>query len=274
MHTKLTILIIAALAFVGCTSKPKTQETMKAGKIILYYSQTGITKQLAGEFAKQLDCEAVSFDITDPYNGSYQETIDRCLKEMEGDSLSPLAPLDVDLAQYDTVLIGFPVWFGTYARPVMSLLKEKDFAGKVIIPFCTFGSGGTEPCVQALRNALPKSDVRDGFGIRAARIQKCPAEVERFLIINGMREGQVEDLPEYSTQQPLTPEEADIFQQACGSYPMPIGTPVSVGNRETSKSKDYLYTVNSVTPQGDTIDALVYVTIENGEAPDFTHIVR
>ena len=48
------------------------------------------------------------------------------------------------LKAYDVIYLGYPIWGGTYAAPVVTLVKKYDFAGKTIVPFCTFGSGGLE----------------------------------------------------------------------------------------------------------------------------------
>lgn len=61
--------------------------------------------------------------------------------------------------------------------------------------------------------------------------------MKRFLIENGYLEGKVEQLPAYSAQQPVTPEEAAIFNAACGDYQYPLGTPVTVGNVQPLKEQ-------------------------------------
>ncbi len=172
--------------------------------------------------------------------------------------------------------MGYPIWFGTYAPPIAALVKEIDFAGKKIVPFCTFGSGGLGASVKDLKAALPQSGILAGYGVRNARLSKAPAEVERFLIENGYIVGEVEKLPEYSEQQPVTKEETDIFNAACGDYQYPIGTPVTTGKRTTSAGTDYRYTVNSKDANGNDVEAVVFVTVSNepDAKPEFTEVVR
>ncbi len=272
---KLLSILAVALTIVGCTSQNKNEEAMKK-TLVIYYSQTGATRQVAQEFAKLLDADTLAIDVQQPYNGTYEETIARCLKEKDAGELPKLNDLNVDIAGYDTIFLGYPIWFGTYAPPVAALVKDVDFAGKTIVPFCTFGSGGLSSSVKDLKAALPKAEILPGYGVRNARISKSPAEVERFLIENGHMAGEVEKLPEYSEQLPVTPEEVNIFNAACGNYQFPLGTPVTTGKRTTSTGTDYRYIVNGKGPDGKSTEAIIFVTVCNDSnvAPEFTEVVR
>ncbi len=274
MKQLLSILAVV-LAIVGCTTQNKSEEAMKK-TLVIYYSQTGATKQVAQEFARLLDADTLRIDVQQPYNGTYQETIARCLQERENNVLPTLNDLTVDLAGYDTIFLGYPIWFGTYAPPVAALVKDVDFAGKTIVPFCTFGSGGLSSSVKDLKTALPNAEILQGYGVRNARLSKAPAEVERFLIVNGYMEGEVEALPEYSKQQPVTLEEMDIFNVACGNYQYPLGTPVTAGKRTTQAGTDYRYIASSKDMNGNDTEAIIFVTVSNDPsvAPEFTEVVR
>ncbi len=178
MRTILSIIAVV-LTIVGCTSQNKSEESMKKS-LVIYYSKTGTTKQVALELSKHLNADTLSIEVKQPYNGTYDETIARCQEEMKGNILPELKDLNIDIAKYDTIFLGYPIWFGTYARPMAALIKKVDFAGKKIIPFCTFGSGGLAASVKDLQTAQPKAEICPGYGVRNARISKALAEVERF----------------------------------------------------------------------------------------------
>lgn len=273
------ILFAVLLALIGCNSHKKTEtgEDMKTQKcLVIYYSQTGATQQVAQEFAQLLHADTLRIEVEQPYDGTYQETIERCQKEMANNEVPTLKTRDIDLTKYDTVFLGYPIWFGTYALPITSLVKNIDFAGKKIVPFCTFGSGGLSASMNDLKKALPKAEILPGYGVRNARITKAPAEVKRFLIENGYLEGKVEQLPAYSAQQPVTPEEAAIFDAACGDYQYPLGTPVTVGKRTTPQGTDYCFTAQSKDVKGNDVKTTIYVTVSNDPniKPEFTEVVR
>ena len=264
---KILTAIAAAAVLTACTpSQPKM--------LVLYYSQNGTTQTVAEEIAAQTGADIERFDVDPPYNGTYEETIQR--RRQDYATPPKLRPLTSDLSKYDIIFLGYPVWFGTYATPVNTLMTEVSLLGKTIVPFCTFGSGGLRASVAQLQETLPKSDIREGFGIRAARIDKVKPELERFLILGGYKKGEAEPYPDYSEQGPLSEEEAAIFEAACATYDRPFGTPLSVGKRETPGSKDYAFAVEAPSPFGRPTKSKVYVSVakEEGSAPELIMVER
>ena len=245
-------------------------------KLVLYYSETGTTKTVAQELQKQLGADIESIEPVTPYSGNFQETIQRGQREMQSGETPELKPLKSKMADYDVIFLGYPIWFGTYANPIITLVKEQDFAGKTVVPFCTFGSGGLNTSSDALKKALPKANIVQGYGVRTARVAAAAKELDRFLKENGYKKGAVAKLPEYSEQVPVTAEDKAIFDAACSSYQFPLGTPSTVGKRQTPESADYKFTVNSSSPNGTASTSIIYVTVgkEQGAKPEFTEVVR
>lgn len=260
------IALAALLFMMSCTNEKKI--------LVLYYSQTGVTKAVAEEIQAQTGADICSFDVEQVYDGTYDETIQRCLKERQSGFVPDLKPLDRDLSKYDVIFLGYPIWFGSFAPPVQALLATGDLNGKTIVPFCTFGSGGLYSSIDDLKALVYDSEILEGYGVRAARIAAAPAELNRFLIENAWKTGKVEPLPEYSDAAELTEEEMAIFDAACSSYTYPLGTPITVASRKTSTSVDYLYVVESVSAEGSKVESKVYVTVQDGQAPEFTIVVR
>ena len=180
------------------------------------------------------------------------------------------------ISDYDVIFLGYPIWFGTYAVPIATLVKENDFAGKTLVPFCTFGSGGLNTSSDALKKALPKAKIQQGYGVRTARVAAAAKELDRFLKENGYKKGTVAPLPAYSAQQPVTEQDKAIFDAACSSYQFPLGTPQTVGKRTTDDSTDYMFTVKSRGFDGTESTSTIYVTVgkEEGAKPEFTEVVR
>lgn len=273
-------LLAALLTLFGCNTQKKNEtsnaQTQTPKCLVVYYSQTGATQKVAKELVNLLHADTLRIEAENPYNGTYEETIERCKKEMENNELPKLKPINISWKDYDVVFLGYPIWFGTYARPIASLINETKFAGKTIVPFCTFGSGGLESSTEDLKQALPEAHIQTGYGIRNARIAQAPAEVERFLKEYGFIEGTVEQWPDFSEQQPVTDEEKTLFDAACADYTYPLGTPVTVGKRKTSKGTDYRFTAKSKDSNGNDTEATIYVTVsnDNNAKPEFTKVVR
>lgn len=73
-----------------------------------------------------------------------------------------LAPPAVDLAQYDTVLLGFPIWWYVEPRIVDTFLESQDFSGKTVIPFATSGGSGIEKAARSLKDHCPDAVWKPG----------------------------------------------------------------------------------------------------------------
>lgn len=264
---KKTILIAAAAVACACTAKqPKV--------LVLYYSQNGATESVAKEIAASISADIEAFDVEDPYNGTYDETIQRCIKEREDDILSPVRPLKADISRYDIILLGYPVWFGEAARPALSLARDASFTGKKVITFCTFGSGGLESSTSKLRELIPDAEVIEGYGVRNARLSKAPAEIENFLIKAGLKDGEAETYQEFSETRMVTKNDAAVFYSACRSYQMPLGDPVSVSERPVPGGKEYRFTAEGKDMTGKRAGSTIYVLAIEGETPEFTKVVR
>ncbi len=272
---KLFLLIFAVMTSVIGGYAQKT--TAKANRqLVLYYSETGTTKTVALELQKQLGADIEGIEAVEPYSGVFQETIQRGQREMQNGETPALKPLKSKIADYDVIFVGYPIWFGTYAMPIATLVKECDFAGKTVVPFCTFGSGGLNTSSADLKKALPKATIAKGYGVRTARVAAAAKELDRFLKENGYKKGKVTKLPAYSAQQPVTDDDKAIFDAACSSYQFPLGTPQTVGKRTTSDSTDYMFTVKSRGMNGGEATSVIYVTVgkEKGAKPEFTEVVR
>ncbi len=262
------LLSIAMMSFVTMSFAQK--------KLVLYYSETGSTKAVAEELQKQLQADIEAIEPVKPYSGNFQETMQRGQREMQSGETPELKALKAKLSDYDVIFLGYPIWFGTYAVPIATLVKENDFAGKTLVPFCTFGSGGLNTSSDALKKALPKAKIQQGYGVRTARVAAAAKELDRFLKENGYKQGTVTPLPAYSAQQPVTEQDKAIFDAACSSYQFPLGTPQTVGKRTTDDSTDYMFTVKSRGFDGTESTSTIYVTVgkEEGAKPEFTQVVR
>ena len=260
-------LFLALAALTACT--PGSHKA-----IILYYSQTGTTEALAQELQRQTGADIARFDVVEEYNGNFEQTLERCQTEKKLGFLPTLKPLDVDLDKYDMVYLCFPVWFGTYATPVKSLYREYDLSDKIIVPMCTFGSGGSISSRDRLRTAMPYTDIRYPFGIRQARIGNVAEELHRFLVEGSYIRGRKTRLPEFEEHEDFSLEDAKLFHEACDGYPFPLGEPVGARSRVTPWGTEYIYAADSVTPDGKVSHSSVYVLKQEGKSPEFTQVIR
>ena len=282
---KMTLLFASmTLAAVSCGPKPETsndeaqkEETPKT--LVVFYSQTSNTKAVATEIATKLGADMAEIVPVELYEGDFHATIERGKKELDEGVYPEIQPLTVNVADYDVVFLGYPIWFGTYAPPVFTFLDQVDLSGKKIVPFCTFGSGGLESSLKDLVSAEPEAEILPGYGVRAARLEAIPKEIDQFLKAGGFIEGEYAPLEEFPEQHPVTEEEAAIFDAAVGDYPMMHAKATTVASRALPDGTEYLFTAVDL-PREDRPDMppagemQVYVSVIGEEAPVFTRVIR
>jgi len=289
----LKILMCAAVALMTVVSCTPKKEAPKSKVLVLYYSLTSNTKTVAQEIATRLDADIEEITLVEPYDTAFQATIDRCKADREKGILPEIKPLKSNIADYDWIFIGYPIWFGTYAPPIASLLDKIDLSGKFVVPFCTFGSGGLESSTKDLAEKQPNAKVMPGYGVRAARMNAMPKELEHFLkrntalmaVLDTTNVAATEpaesvfvpaDFPE---QHPVSADEAAIFDAAVNGYPMLNAKAKTVASRTILEGTEYLFTAMD-KPREDKPDMppaseiKVYVIVEKGKAPEFTRVVR
>ena len=277
----LKLMMIAALAMMVVTScSQKSQTSEKASKVlVLYYSQTSNTKTVAQEIATRLNADIEEIALVEPYDTAFQATIDRCKADREKGILPEIKPLKVNVADYDTIFLGYPIWFGTYAPPIASLLDKVDLSGKFVMPFCTFGSGGLESSVKDLAEKQPNAKIMPGYGVRAARMDTVPKEVEHYLKSIGFIKGELFMPADFPEQHPVSADEAAIFDAAVNGYPMLNAKAKTVASRTVLDGTEYQFTAMD-TPREKKADMppaseiKVYVLVEKDKAPVFTKVVR
>lgn len=273
------LLAIAALMVATVSCGSKKEEAPQKKVLVLYYSQTSNTKTVAQELANKLGADMEEIVPVKPYDGDFQATITRCQQEREQGITPEIKPLTVDLANYDVIFLGYPVWFGTFAPPMGAFLSQADLSGKKIVPFCTFGSGGLDSSIKDMKEKQPKAEILAGYGVRAARMKAVPNEVDQFLKAGGFIEGEFTKLDEFPEAHAVSEEESAIFNAAVGDYPMIQAEAKTVASRTIPGGTEYLFTAADKprpgAPQGPgTGEMKVYVTVLEGANPEFTQVVR
>lgn len=151
------------------TVEDNTENTKTVGRtLVAYYSATGSTKKASETIAKELNAELFEIVPQTPYSSedlNWNDSNSRVSIEHNDESKRnvPLAATTPDnWEQYDTVYIGYPIWWGIAAWPVNSFVTGNDFVGKTVIPFCTSASSGLGSSVELLKNAAGTGTWKDG----------------------------------------------------------------------------------------------------------------
>ena len=143
----LSLLSLFSAACSGTKENPAVEEG-KGKVLVVFYSATGSTEKVAEYIADAVDGDLFRLECTDPYTSSdlnWTDDSSRAVREHDDESLRnvPLLKITPDnWDEYDTVFIGYPIWWGIAAWPVNSFIRNNDFSGKTVIPFCTSASSG------------------------------------------------------------------------------------------------------------------------------------
>ena len=128
-------------------TKAENSDTSNGGKtLVVYFSATGTTKGVAEQIASYTGADTYEITAAQPYTSddlNYNDSDSRTTKEQNDKSVRPeISSEKLDLAGYDTIYIGYPIWWGEEPRIMDTFVESYDFSGKTMIPFCTSGSSG------------------------------------------------------------------------------------------------------------------------------------
>ena len=240
-------VVAASVMFAGCNEeRPKAesktaQSEVSAKSVVVYFSQTGSTKKLAQIFKSARNADEFELMLVKPFPSTYDSTIAEVRAERESKQWPALVNAKLDVAKYDTVFLGYPIMFGTFTPPIYTFLEANDLSGKVVVPFCTYGSGGRKASAAELKSLEPNANVTLAYGISNKRInaegglEKAKEEVAAFFA--NLETGKTDEMlmGGFSEQRPITAEDSAVFTAATKDYaylglkPLSVSTQVVAG---------------------------------------------
>ena len=134
--------------------------------LVTYFSASGVTKEAAENIAKAVDGDLFEIEPVKKYTSAdldWTNKQSRSSVEMDNRSFRPeIVKKNINLDIYDTILIGFPVWWYTAPTIINTFIESMDFSGKTLIPFCTSGGSGISACERDLKQAYPNYKWKEG----------------------------------------------------------------------------------------------------------------
>lgn len=164
-------------------SEPEDSQSGESGGVlVVYYSATGNTENVANYIAEATGGDLFEITPAEPYTSddlNWTDDNSRVTLEHEDESLR-----DVELVaetvdnwdRYDTVFIGYPIWWGIAAWPVDTFVEANDFTGKTVIPFCTSSSSGLGQSGELLAELAGTGDWQEGQRFRSSASQEDVTE--------------------------------------------------------------------------------------------------
>lgn len=142
--------------------------------LVLYFSVYGTAKKTAEEIARQTNADIQEIVPVKPYdsNRDHYNALARRAKEEHDNDERPAIQNKIDIADYDNIFIGYPMWWYTFPMIMYTLFDQYDFSGKTIIPFNTHMGSGNGGTYKTIRELEPKAKVLEGFPIEMNDAEK------------------------------------------------------------------------------------------------------
>jgi flavodoxin len=146
----------------------------------------GNTQVVAEMISGLIDCDVYRIEAADPYSDDYDDTVARNLREQNADARPGIAEPLPAVEQYDTILLGSPIW-NVRAPMIMSTFVEGlDLAGKTVLPFTTHAMSRLGNAPRDYARLLPTSTIGDGLAVQGEEARDAEADVEQWLRAAGL----------------------------------------------------------------------------------------
>lgn len=150
--------------------------------LIVYYSYPGNTKSIAEMIQKKTGADILRIETVVPYDNDYNKVVDQGQSEVNRGYCPEIKPLNIDPGQYDTIILGTPVWWYTFAPAMHTFLKTQDWKGKTIYPFATNG-GWIGHTFKDIKDACTGAEVKSGMNIKfdEATLRTSVKDIENWI---------------------------------------------------------------------------------------------
>ena len=160
-------ILICIVTLTGCNKAKKEKNknnTSTSNSVVLFFSATGTTKSIAKRISRNSNSDLIEIVPNDKYKDEdlNYNTDCRANREQNDPNARPKIKNNIDIEKYDVIYLGYPIWWGTNPKIILTLLDTYDFSGKIIFPFCTSGSTDITESIKDLRAYNQNLIIKDG----------------------------------------------------------------------------------------------------------------
>lgn len=155
-------------------------ENLQNNEIVVL--KKGNTEVVAEKIAELTGGDLFKIEEEEPYPFSYDDCLRRARREDENNEHPAMkGGPRLNMDEYDTVYIGFPIWYRTYPRVISTFLSAYDFSGKKIRPFCTNDEGTFGISLLEMQSSVKGAEIGDGLAIRGADVYNADDRIEAYV---------------------------------------------------------------------------------------------
>lgn len=133
-------------------------------KLIVYFSYTGNTKDIANRIKEKIKCDILEIKTVVPYSKDYDKVVNDEQNGEASNHLPEIQPINIDLSKYNEIILGTPVWWYRPSPAIRTFLTQNNLSGKVIKPFAT-NAGWLGKTFIEMKKLCPDSKVDAGLNI-------------------------------------------------------------------------------------------------------------
>ena len=189
MKMKKLLMILAvllAISVTACSQANKTQENKENKEmkktLVAYFSASGVTRGVAQQLAEVAGADLHEIKPEQPYTDAdldWHDKKSRSSVEMDDKSSRPAITAKLDnMADYEVVYVGFPIWWYTCPTIINTFMEAYDFKGKTVIPFATSGGSSIKKACEDLKAAYPDVNWKEGKLLNGATKEDLEAWVK------------------------------------------------------------------------------------------------
>ena len=158
---------ILSFYFTKIGKENNTNSNTKIDKksVVVYFSVTNNTEVVATKIARLSDSDIIEIIPKEPYTDEdidFTSTTTRAYKEQHSKQSRPLIANDIDVSKYNKIYLGYPIWWGTNPKIILTFIDQTALSNKEIIPFCTSGGTDITGSISELRRYKKGLNIKDG----------------------------------------------------------------------------------------------------------------
>ncbi|MBR0133287.1 MAG: NAD(P)H-dependent oxidoreductase [Lachnospiraceae bacterium] len=150
------------------------------------YVKVGNTEIVAGLMKELIDADSFKIEMKDPYSPVYMTCINEAKKDLREGKRPELKSMPESIDEYDTIVLGYPNYWGTMPMAVVSFLENFDFAGKTILPLCTNEGSGIGSSESDIKKYAKGADVKRGLAVTGSYAAASKEDVREWFEKNGL----------------------------------------------------------------------------------------
>ena len=129
------------------------------------YVKTGNTEIVCNGMKEMIDADVFKIEMKDPYSPVYMTCIEEAKKDLKANARPELVSMPESIDEYETVILAYPNYWGTFPMAVATFIDNFNFAGKTVLPLCTNEGSGMGHSESDLRRMMPGANIKSGLSV-------------------------------------------------------------------------------------------------------------